>query len=33
MNDPASLVLGLVLLTTNIGLAIHNTITAAQFMS
>jgi len=33
MNDPASLVLGLTLLTTNVGLAVHNLLLAAQFVS
>jgi len=33
MSDPASLVIGLALLTSNIGLAIHNTLLAAQFVS
>ncbi len=33
MNDPASLVTGLALLTANIGLAVHNLMLAAQFVS
>jgi len=33
MNDPASLVLGLTLLTANVGLAVHNLLLAAQFVS
>ena len=33
MNDPASLVLGLTLLIADVGMVIHNTLLAAQFVS